>query len=224
MGKHKRTEDDEVERHGKRVKLDAMLRNLSLEDVEEEEDPEFIINPQVPTFNYDTEPPKPPMDKYLAEQFNAATRERFQVVKRMLPLALVAYRFQRWCLRMFNKFIQQYNVRHNSGVRRLRTYEQMILLARENEVSAADFWTIIMKENAMELLRLANKKRNDLRVAFTNMGYNYWDTVRLDKDIDMWDRVEELTPTNSDMDLDEDESPIVANYGTYYTDDPHTDD
>lgn len=236
MSKRHRQYEDEP--RAKRTKLDNLFGNLRLDDRD------FKINPQVSNYSIFKKPQAPTngvhnLNSYIVDKlvshFNQTTIAKFQLLKGYNPKALVAYRFQKWSVKMFNRFIRKYNQRNKATVLTVRSYERMLQLAEENGVSGDELLNIILQENEVELSRLKNIKETE---EVQRMGYNYWDTIHFDKDTEMSmpfvPRLVELkdedndgfvTPTfvtspeqDSDSDMEIDEYTRESNYGSYYSD------
>ncbi|KAI5950752.1 hypothetical protein KGF54_003826 [Candida jiufengensis] len=156
---------------------------------------------------------------------------------------LVVFRLQKWFIKLFNRFVKKYNLKNNSSIRPFKSYDQIIALIHEKFITWNDLKNIIDEENKLEMKRLYIKEENRKTqkdkanieketAAYKNLGYNYWDNLKFDKDLDMLDadeldkpepKVVELGDVSDDNDVqmnDDDEAQTRngadANYGSYY--------
>ncbi|KAI5966734.1 uncharacterized protein KGF55_000143 [Candida pseudojiufengensis] len=260
-------------RSGKRIKLDSLLEDLSLNHSNKSTHP-FIDNKDK---DKDKDKDKPKRDyiipkysggvfkkpnapqSYSSSQLDSFINERivdhFQnIITSSLKLIhwynykfLIVFRLQKWFVKLFNRFVRKYNQKNNLSIRPFKTYDQIIALIHDKFITWNDLGNIIDEENKLEMKRLAQKEKNrksekdqeDLKKeseTFKDLGYDYWDNLKFDKDLDMLDaddddlskdepKVVELGAISDDDDNDNDiqmsdETPTSfgtdANYGSYY--------
>ncbi|KAG7662794.1 uncharacterized protein J8A68_003648 [[Candida] subhashii] len=260
-----RDEDDEVtDSSGKKIKLDSIFQNLSISESKSSKQPEekkntcFVINPGITTKyggihkrvpSGSTIPRSLSINSFLNERLNEHLNE---LLIKSLSLVhwydyrfLVIYWYQKWFIKLFNRFVRKYNERNGTSIPRFKTYDKILQLVNDNMLSSVDLFNIISQENELEIHRLRVKQeKRELRKGaedskseqeiYGNIKYDYWDTIHFDPDLEMLDRpaptpkvVELKEDHESDlaMDLDDDDVDMgdsnvyyQSNYGSYYTD------
>ncbi|KAK6456479.1 uncharacterized protein RJT20DRAFT_128394 [Scheffersomyces xylosifermentans] len=260
----------------KRIKLDNLFSGLSIaEDKSSDSDSEakahsrtkasfsdddFIINPKLEAYSVFKKPSGKSntatgtgahFNDYITEKlifhFNEELAKNFQVLPWYDYRFLVIYRFQRWAVKMFNRFIREYNKRHGTNIRPIRVYDKIVQLVAENKLTTGELFNILLQENYLEMVRLDKKirhreqakqrsQREEEEEMVKNLGYDYWDNLKFDSDFDMMDSMEpirqrpvrqqqkvvELISDESDMEIDEvmEETArrtMESNYGSYYS-------
>lgn len=241
-----------ADRTGKRIKLDTLFEDLKLDDDKRDnainKEKEYIV-PNIKThFSGGIFKTKPAPRSYTSSQLDSYINERivnhFQNIitsgLKIIPWYnyqfLVLYRLQRWFVKLFNRFIKKYNAKNNSSIKAFKSHQQILQLVRDGLLSWTGLGNIINEENKLEIKRLLLKdekrqaKRNDKKIeeeteAYRDLGYNYWDNLKFDGDLDMLDADEidqprfEQVPEESDVAMAEENANtngIEANYGSYY--------
>lgn len=140
---------------------------------------------------------------------------------------LVMYFFQRWVLRLFNRFSKRYCRSTGQKQRRFRRYYNVIQLieAPDNNLTAASLLDILIQETALELEMIKKHRTESEQVrdaaSARDVSYNYWDRMGpLHGDLDLdYGRIEELEDLDvADMDMDLGLVVQESNYGLYYRD------
>ncbi|KAI5969304.1 hypothetical protein CANMA_001624 [Candida margitis] len=242
------------DRAGKRIKLDTLFKNLKLDENKPagsssngKEKEYFLPNFKSPLGGgiFKTKPaPRSYTSSHLDSFINDRIVNHFQNIitsgLKVIPWYnyrfLVLYRLQKWFVKLFNRFIRKYNTKNNSSIRPFKNHEQIIQLVRDGLLSWNDLRNIINEENKLEIKRLSLKeekrqaKKDDKMIeeeteTFKELGYNYWDNLKFDKDLDMLDanmmdepELGQLAEEN-DVPMDEegtDSGRVEANYGSYY--------
>lgn len=170
----------------KRIRLDSLFSSLSLDDRKELE-----VNPGL-----DHTPSTDDINSYivkkLALQYMDAQKARMSLVKYYDWRILVVYNFQRWVLRLFNRFWRRYNRAHDrKQFKTFRFYHQIMdLLSQTRSITLNHLASILDQENRFEQLQLKRRQqaRTDKEEALLHkdLGYNYWDTFEgFDSDEEM---------------------------------------
>lgn len=177
----------------------------------------------------------------LMEHFQNVISSSNQVIKWYLQFFVLTYVFQKWTLRLFNRFLKKYNARlkqeepNNPGYRPFKFFYKITNLISnpDTNFTFADLMSILIQESQLEVLRLRKRRQDklksdsDIELQLKDIKYNYWDRVPdLAKDLEMSepdDRFTELGDVEStDMDYDMDQSTIhnliESTYGLYYYD------
>ena len=243
-----------VDRSGKRIKLDTLFDGLKLNDDKSANSTvkstksEYVLPNFKTPFGGGIFKTKSAPRTYTSSQLDSYVNERivnhFQnIITSGLKVIswydyrfLVLYRLQRWLVKLFNRFIKKYNAKNNSSIRAFKSHEQILQLVRDGLMSWTDLGNIINEENKLESKRLLLKeekrqaKQNTKKIeeeteAYRDLGYNYWDNLKFDKDLDMLDADEmdgprfEQVPEEGDVamgDEDINSNGVEANYGSYY--------
>ncbi|CUM65952.1 uncharacterized protein PRCAT00003605001 [Priceomyces carsonii] len=210
--KHGRSSDDEFSIGLKKIKLDYLLDNLKLCDDNEENNTSasdqlnvYDINPNIKSYSVikttdDSSTSLPNITSYIALKLVSHYENTIKSNLSLIPWYnykfLVAYKFQRWLLRMFNKFLRKYCKRNHSKYKPLRLFDKMMNLISQNKLSFQDLLKIAIKENDIELRNLRHKYElkevseediEDESGTLANVKYNYWDNLKFDKELDMLD-------------------------------------
>ncbi|CAX39743.1 conserved hypothetical protein [Candida dubliniensis CD36] len=228
--KHSRSDDDEDDNlrdhSGKRVKLDSLLKNLSLEDQENEN--RYIINPKITYENifsksgsrYSTLTESQlasNLNEKLTRSFKNSLESGLRLILWYNAKFLIMYRYQKWFVKLFNRFIKKYNEKNRVSISTFHSFTEIMKLVRDRLITLKDLANIIDQENQLEIKRLELKqemRRSEKRFeevtaeqdAYQDLKYNYWDNLKFDKDLDMLD-VSDCEPDNSKFEeLDNDDT------------------
>lgn len=219
LKKHSRSDDDEEDNlrdhSGKRVKLDSLLKNLSLEDQENEN--RYIINPKITYENifsksgsrYSTLTESQlasNLNEKLTRSFKNALELGLRLILWYNAKFLIMYRYQKWFVKLFNRFIKKYNEKNRVSISTFHSFTEIMKLVRDRLITLEDLANIIDQENQLEIKRLELKqemRRLEKRFeevtaeqdAYQDLKYNYWDNLKFDKDLDMLD-VSDCEPDN----------------------------
>ena len=230
--KHSRSDDDEEDSlhdySGKRVKLDSLLKNLSLKDQENEK--RYIINPKITyenIFSKSGSRYSSFTESQLASNLNEKLTRSFKNVLesglRLIPWYnskfLIMYRYQKWFIKLFNRFIKKYNERNRVSISTFHSFADIVKLVRDKLITLEDLANIINQENQLEMKRLELKqemRRLEKRFeevtaeqdAYQDLKYNYWDNLKFDKDLDMLD-VSDDEPDNLKFEELDDDTVMV---------------
>lgn len=233
--KHARSFEDDYH-CGKRVKLDNLFSELKLSDGPDKED-SLVVNPQIKQYSVfkktNVGGSNTPINSYIAEKlinhFNNVITSSMAVLPWYNSRFVVLFHFQKWAVRLFNKFISTYNVRNNTRIRRVKDMDRLMKMIRDNNLTDHDFFNIILQENEILLAKLADKKNRmkqkeyELLEDDLQVKYNYWDTIKIDNDMDMTDaeveadRIREVTELDDYMEVEQEPGPMESNYGSYYS-------
>ena len=241
---------------GKRIKLDKLFEDLQLDEEKVDDravdnDTDSFILPQFKSpfgggvFKSKTSPrtyTSSQIDSYINEKilnhFHNIITSGLKVIPWYNYRFLVLYRLQRWFIKLFNRFIKKYNSKSNTSIKPFKSHEQILQLVRDGLLSWNELGSIIAEENKLEIKRLLIKeekrqaRRDDKRIqeeteAYKDLGYNYWDNLDFDRDLDMLDEDVDgskfaLLPADiqDDVAMAEEEDAhlhgVEANYGSYY--------
>lgn len=174
MVNRKRTRSDQ-ESSSKRIHLDNLFQTLSLDDPEELNISEVGHIPTTDDINSY-------IVKKLAIQYINAQKARFALIKYYDWRFLVVYYFQRWVLRLFNRFWRRYNRSIGRKLLKVfRSYHQVMeVLNLTKSLTLQHFASILDQENRFEQQQLVrrSKARADREDAslLKDVAYNYWDT------------------------------------------------
>lgn len=172
---------------------------MSLDDKAEHE-PEYSVSEAATTGDFNSY-----IVKNLALRYLDAQKARMALIKYYDWRFLVVFCFQRWVLRLFNRFWRRYNLAHDRKTfKTFRFYHQIIeVLQHTRTVTLGHLAAILDQENRLEQsqLRRKTKAREDKEEAMLlkDTGYNYWDTFEdfdadeemMELDIDAMDAMEE---------------------------------
>lgn len=218
----------------KKVRLDTLLENLTLDSNPNRpiaKPAKFTINSML---NTDQEPPrKTKIDSYISEkimqEFTDKIHQDNALIKWMPPIFVITAHFQRWVRRLFNLFVKHFNESHpdRKPIRRFPSYLKVMQLVRDPHVAFTldDLANILKEYNAIERKKLALKsdKRADSKKVeemheeeelAKDINYAYWDRFsNLHENVVMDGGIYTL-----DMEVDSPvrEEPVEANYGNYY--------
>ena len=219
LKKHSRSDDDEDDNlrdhSGKRVKLDSLLKNLSLEDQENEN--RYIINPKITYENIFSKSGSryctltesqlaSNLNEKLTRSFKNALESGLRLILWYNAKFLIMYRYQKWFVKLFNRFIKKYNEKNRVSISTFHSFTEIMKLVRDRLITLEDLANIIDQENQLEIKRLELKqemRRLEKRFeevtaeqdAYQDLKYNYWDNLKFDKDLDMLD-VSDCEPDN----------------------------
>lgn len=220
--KHSRSDDNDDEEYidmsGKRVKL--QMNDLSIEDKRPVKTRRYEINPKLHLFDNSTRSsssssssssvPLKNTSSYtssnltsklngiLADHFQQVLHSGLKVIRWYNYRFVVIYRYKRWFVKLWNRFVKKYNEKNKVYIRPFASMEQILKLIQDNLISWNDLSNIIAQENELEIKRLALKEEirnlnkkfeqiNDENEALKDIHYNYWDNLNFDKDLDMLD-------------------------------------
>ncbi|EDK41908.1 hypothetical protein LELG_00086 [Lodderomyces elongisporus NRRL YB-4239] len=214
-GERERDRSELVDRSGKRIKLDSMMKKLDLNDnnlstaATNRTNKEYIL-PRVKTpFNIFKKEDNAPQT-YTSSRFNSYVNDRivkhFQEVLisglKIIPWYnyqfLIIYIYRKWFVKLFNRFLKKYNARNGTRLQLFTNYDKIVQLIPEGFLTWNDLKNIIYEENRLEIKRL--KLKNEMRQSqrnsdnirkeaeeYKDLGYNYWDNLKFDRDLDMLD-------------------------------------
>lgn len=223
-------------RPNKRIKIDQLLQNLSLDGGNNRFDggaykrtpvSEFSINPLVDI--YDNQPKKPTLESYISgkmiDEYCSQYNQSSAVWRCFLPRALVVYHFQVWVHRLFNGFVRLYNERNKGRkpVKLFKSYFNVLWLVQDPNVqfTMEDLWHIMRQQNVIEKEKMAlkrDKRMNDKRLEeiydeqkiLEDCNYQYWNRFsQLHRDAEMEEADSPEPVLDTGMDLD---SPIREMY------------
>ncbi|KAI5948766.1 hypothetical protein KGF57_005164 [Candida theae] len=206
-------------RTGKRMKLDQLFGNLKLTDEkvgagasDNDNENEYIL-PQIksdsggifkskPTRTYTSSQLDSYINEKITQHFQDIITEGLKVLPWYNYRFLVLYRLQRWFVKLFNRFIRKYNAKNNTSIRSFKDHNQILQVVRDGLLSWQELGNIINEENKLEMKRLSlkeekrqakrdNKKIEEETEAYKDLGYNYWDNLNFDRDLDMLDETDE---------------------------------
>lgn len=159
--------------------------DVDLED-ENEADEELFI----PNYTYPSK-----FDMFLQSkinrQFNEEMESDFQLIIWYDPRWVMIYHFQRWVVRLFNRFVARYNKHNGTAIPRVRRYDKILRLVETRQLTPGEMENIINNETQLELQELARKDARRLKKSakleeLQDTSYNYWDRGGVfDRDIDM---------------------------------------
>ncbi|KAG7193806.1 uncharacterized protein KQ657_000499 [Scheffersomyces spartinae] len=149
--------------------------------------------------------------KRMLSQYQEMMQSRHQLIRPYNGQLMIAYRFQLWVVRMFNKFIRRYNESHQTRIRPLQSYYKLMTLVDQQQITMEEIMRIVLKENAIELQRLQlkfDKQSSSDSLDQSCLHYNYWVRNNVDLgDIDMSDsepKIVEIPETYMDIDMEVD--------------------
>ncbi|KAK6202492.1 uncharacterized protein RJT21DRAFT_20075 [Scheffersomyces amazonensis] len=210
--------------HGnKRIKLDNLFDDLSLKDnnnnhkpTDDAEIPElveddtfisenkYIVSNKIQSFQFLKELEEDDnissLNQYfsnkLYENYKQYINSHLKVIKWYNFKFLIVYVFQKWCVKLFNKFIKKFNQQNNSKIPKFSSYEKIIRLIREGKLTIDDYFTILLNENNLDMIELKKRQaRRRQRIEIANsvednldikdIKYTYWDNIKFDPDTDM---------------------------------------
>ncbi|CAI5755571.1 unnamed protein product [Candida verbasci] len=166
MGKHAR-EDDLIDISSKKVKLDNLFNDLSLNDK-----PKFTINSKlkgkITKKSYTTSQ----LDNYINDKIISHLED---VIKSSLKLIkyynykwLVYLIYQKWLIKMFNRFVKKYNEYNNTSYK-FKTIDEIMRSMNYHEIMK-----IVFQENELEKKRIEMKLNLKEMNFFKDIKYNYW--------------------------------------------------
>lgn len=152
---------------------------------------------------------------YVAErmlsQYHEMMQSRHQLIRPYNSQLLVAYRFQTWVVRMFNRFIRRYNEAHQTRIKPLQSYYKLMVMVEQGQIDFGEMVRIVFEENGIELRRLRlkfDKRPSSDSLDQNCLHYDYWVRNNVEiGDMDMADsepKIVEIPDTDMDMDVDMD--------------------
>ncbi|CAH6722049.1 hypothetical protein CLIB1444_08S00694 [[Candida] jaroonii] len=189
----KRRLDDDFA-FNKKIRLDNIFKNLTISDK-----PKFEINPQIKTFNDEKEDLNTYIADKLMETFAAKIHKDSQVIKRYNRYYLVIYHFQKWILRLFNRFITNYNKFNTPKLPRFKNFVKLLKFIDVNQYNFTynDLLNLVLKENSVELNKLLSKQQKNDKIKelddldYEEIKYNYWDRFQSFEGTDMMDDMDD---------------------------------
>lgn len=232
--KHRLVEDPDPPLSFKKIRLDTLLQNLTLEPSPHRhlaKPAKLTINSML---NTDQEyPQRSRIDSYISEKMMQEFKDKIHqdnaVIRWMPPIMVITAHFQRWVKRLFNMFVKHFNESHpdRKSIRRFPTYMKIMQLVRDPHVAFTldDLAGILREYNAIERKKLALKrdKRADSKKVeemheeeelAKGTSYAYWDRFRNLQDEVMVDG--DMYVLDMEMDSPGRDEPGEANYGNYY--------
>lgn len=219
-------QDQGILRKQKRFKLDNLLKNLSLEDSQNEEissheslesasdeedisaetqylvHPSFKFRPLGMSDKSDAQEGDSTninnfvAEKLLQQHINTLHSSNGKLILWYLPSYVISYHFQRWAVRLFNRFTSKYETQKNR--KKFTFFYKIMDLVKLTEVNLLyeDVLRILSYESKQELEKLRRKYLSACNVndgkdrsdddRFENLGYYYWDTIKnSSRDFDM---------------------------------------
>ncbi|CAK7893822.1 hypothetical protein CAAN1_02S08966 [[Candida] anglica] len=248
--KHLREDDDELYeefesgKSGKRMRLDSIFEGLSLSGEKPTNSRSsgsiLEVHPSL-KLKYSISKAKIRSDKVVEEgelnsfiasklysHFRELYSEQGALIPWYSPYWIIIYHFQRWVLRLFNRFYRKYHQR--IGAQTVKPFRDFgSLLDMVNSPSASFGWPdlqrVLAEEGRLEWLRLQKRMKSRLqkRKKLENdefseltrdLSYNYWDKLKyLGEDVNMFDyegqdqrhemKIEELVSDTESMEIDE---------------------
>lgn len=194
MQTKRRLDDDFV--FNKKIRLDNIFKNLTISD-----EPKFEINPQIKTFQEEKDNLNTYIADKLMESFVAKIHKDSQVIKRYNMFYLLIYHFQRWILRLFNRFVTNYNKFNTPKLPHFKNFAKLLKFIDINQFNFTynDLIQLILRENTMELNKLQLKQQHNDKIKelddldYEEIKYNYWDKfqgyemdIMMDNDSDVY--------------------------------------
>lgn len=229
LRKHARSPEDDLIIRGKRMKLDNLFGDLSLTEKEYQSklEPDYVVNPKIKhtLFKKPGTSPGGTINSYIAEKlmdhFNNVIASSLLVLPWYNPRRLVMFRLERWTIKMFNRFLRKYNIRHHTRIKLAKSCHTIFEMIRQNNLHYVDLLKILFQENALELHRLREKRQKKVQQEqedeVLDVRYDYWDGHFKDNVVEIEMDEDEDEDEVDTMEIDEME-PIESNYGSYYYD------
>lgn len=235
--KHRLSDDPGPLYTAKRVRLDTLLLNLSLDPDKPIAKPaKFSISSAINTeMQY---PPQTAIDSYISEKMYKDFKDKYYndlaLIRWTLPIVVIATHFQRWVKRLFNAFVVRFNENNpnRKPVKKFTSYNKIIQLVQNPSVAFTieDLGNILKEYNILERKKLALKRdkradskkveeMHEIEQIVRESKYAYWDRFSdINDDVVMEDGIYELLDMETEMELDSpvQEGPLEANYGNYY--------
>lgn len=149
--------------------------------------------------------PTPDINSFVASRlylhFNQVYAAQATLIPWYNPHFVVVYHFQRWVLRLFNRFYKKFCARSGVKAKAYRSFAQvMALLHNTAGFTWADMERVLREEAYLERrklhLRLLSRRHAEDDEKLHDVAYDYWDKVRLDDDVAM------LEPPLDDADME----------------------
>lgn len=221
----------------KKLRLDNLLEGLSLDDSERGgiRSTSYSVNPSLKLNKVYKKSQNASLvsniDSYISERlfehFSHVLQASGALIAWYNAPMLVMYYFQKWVLRLFNRFSRRYCKMTGQKPRRFRRYSNVIQLieAPDNNLTAGSLLEILIEETLLELGAIKRRRLESDQVleaaAAKETRYDYWahmGPVQGDLDLD-YGRIEELGDLDvADMEVEHETGPQVSNYGLYYRD------
>ncbi|KAI3403814.2 hypothetical protein KGF56_003374 [Candida oxycetoniae] len=136
------------------------------------------------------------INERLAEHFEKMITSAMKIIRWYNYKFLIILIYKKWFVKLFNRFLKKYNLKNNSNIRLFSSYDKIVRLIPEGFLTWNDLKSIIYEENRLEIQRLQLKEQKrqsqkDSKVIqmesaiYKDLGYNYWDNLNFDKDLDM---------------------------------------
>lgn len=225
-----------LDRNGKRIKLDSLLENLSIDDSAANKNEElapiqenksnnertssrpnsYVVNSSLKLRPYSIYKKSsssvfssiasgsggsPELSPYITEKlylhFKNVYQSKCALIRWYRPYYLIAYHFQRWVTRLFNRFIKKYNMLHpDKNLLALYVHWRLMEMIKlsKSSVDYTQYISILLHENKIEQKAFKTKReQREAKLSAESEGsnviveYNYWDKKAKDKDCDMAD-------------------------------------
>lgn len=171
----------------------------------------------------------------LMEHFQNVINSSNKVIKWYQPYIVLAYDFQKWALRLFNRFLKKYNTRvrqENPEAGPENYYKPFKFFFKitnlinnpDTNFTFQDLMNILLQESEIEILRVRRRREDKLKMSseidleLRDIKYNYWDRVPdLSKDLEMSDDINDRFVDLGDVDsndMDYDMNPVDMNEST----------
>lgn len=218
-----RLSDDNPPNLSKKIRLDTLLLNLTLDPDKPRIKPiarpyKYAINSLVDSDNDSLR--QSSIDAYISEkiiqQFKDKILNDYALIRWVPPLMVIALSFQRWVKRLFNAFVRRFNDTHpdRKPIKRFSSYQKIIRLVQDPNVAFTldDLANIVLEYNELERKKLALKKdkRADSKKVeemheeeqlARESRYAYWDRFgNIEHDVVMEDGI--YGTLDTDMELD----------------------
>lgn len=180
--------------------------------------PSYSVNPSLKLNKYSVFKPSSSstpgsssnsIDSYITDRLMEHFQNIIQLGNTLIhwyrPFSLIVYRFQKWTLRLFNRFLRKYNALQNNnniGYKKFRPFKfyykiMNLINSKEINFTYQDLINILDQETKLELEIIKKKrisreesnKNSDNEYSDINiqeLKYNYWDRLPgLNKDLEM---------------------------------------
>ncbi|CCE85516.1 Piso0_005117 [Millerozyma farinosa CBS 7064] len=152
----------------------------------------------------------PELSPYITERLYSHFKNVYQskcaLIRWYRPYYLIAYHFQRWVTRLFNRFIRKYNTMHpDKNLSALYVHGRLMEMIKSSKssINYKEYISILLHENKIEQKALKTRRaQTEAKLSAesegTNgaVGYNYWDKRAKDKDCDMADSTSVVTESD----------------------------
>lgn len=200
-----------TDRKGKKVRLDDLMQDLTIDEVNDKFNNRSLIRPKQPQFRINADFNEPNsetashnINAYLTQriihQYTQEYKSQLAIIPHYDRFQVLMNHLHCWILRLFNRFIVKYNKSNNTRIGKVRSFLKILQMIHLSSIqfNYYDLMTIIDQENHLEAIalqkRLAAAKSKSVSIeeieeesfTFNDVRYNYWDKIsNLDQDIDM---------------------------------------